>query len=106
MHQTLQCKTSLSASSAERRRGGLQYVPTEEQAPDALTKPLGASAFAKFCSLLGIKAPETRTQNARQCRRSFHLIFTFVVVVFGMAMSEEKAGSGLTVIQHCGVVKA
>jgi hypothetical protein len=28
---------------------GLQYVPTEEQAADGLTKPLGPTAFAKFC---------------------------------------------------------
>ncbi|OQE08426.1 hypothetical protein PENFLA_c135G06338 [Penicillium flavigenum] len=39
---------------------GLQYVPTEEQAADGLTKPLGPTAFAKFCSLLGIEALETR----------------------------------------------
>lgn len=27
---------------------GLQYVPTEEQAADDLTKPLGPTSFAKF----------------------------------------------------------
>ncbi|KAI1828722.1 hypothetical protein DTO027I6_10244 [Penicillium roqueforti] len=42
---------------------GLQYVPTEEQAADGLTKPLGPTAFAKFCSLLGIEALETRRQQ-------------------------------------------
>jgi len=42
----------------------LQYVPTEEQAADGLTKPLGPTAFVKFCSLLGIEAPETRGHNA------------------------------------------
>ena len=42
----------------------LQYVPTEEQAADGLTKPLGPTAFAKFCSLLGIEASETRRHNA------------------------------------------
>jgi hypothetical protein len=30
---------------------GLQYVPTEEQAADGLTKPLGPTAFAKFVEL-------------------------------------------------------
>ncbi|OQD70189.1 hypothetical protein PENANT_c268G05202, partial [Penicillium antarcticum] len=42
---------------------GLQYVPTQEQAADGLTKPLGPTAFAKFCSLLGIEALETRRQQ-------------------------------------------
>jgi hypothetical protein len=42
---------------------GLQYVPTEEQAADGLTKPLGPTAFAKFCSLLGIEALETQRQQ-------------------------------------------
>lgn len=42
---------------------GLQYVPTGEQAADGLTKPLGPTAFAKFCSLLGIEALETRRQQ-------------------------------------------
>jgi hypothetical protein len=32
----------------------LEYVPTEEQAADGLTKPLGPSPFMKFCTLLGI----------------------------------------------------
>jgi hypothetical protein len=41
----------------------LQYVPTEEQAADGLTKPLGPTAFAKFCSLLGIEALETQRQQ-------------------------------------------
>ena len=38
---------------------GLQYVLTEEQATDSLTKLLGPMAFVKFCSLLGIEALET-----------------------------------------------
>ena len=42
----------------------LQYVPTEEQAADGLTKPLGPTAFVKFCSLLGIEASESRRHNA------------------------------------------
>lgn len=42
----------------------LQYVPTEEQAADGLTKPWGPTAFAKFCCLLGIEAAETESQNA------------------------------------------
>ncbi|KAI3280646.1 hypothetical protein DTO002I6_10107 [Penicillium roqueforti] len=42
---------------------GLQYVPTAEQAADSLTKPLGPTAFTKFCSLLGIEALETRRQQ-------------------------------------------
>ncbi|KAJ5598040.1 hypothetical protein N7537_008124 [Penicillium hordei] len=41
----------------------LQYVPTEEQTADGLTKPLGPTAFAKFCSLLGVYASETPRQN-------------------------------------------
>jgi hypothetical protein len=41
-----------------------QYVPTEEQAADGLTKPLGSTTFAKFCSLLGIEASETQRQIA------------------------------------------
>ncbi|KAJ5091016.1 hypothetical protein N7532_009700 [Penicillium argentinense] len=32
----------------------LEYIPTEEQAADGLTKPLGPSTFTKFCNLLGI----------------------------------------------------
>ncbi|KAJ5471387.1 hypothetical protein N7530_008744 [Penicillium desertorum] len=43
---------------------GLQYVPTEEQAADGLTKPLGPTAFAKFRSLLGVNASETPRQRA------------------------------------------
>jgi hypothetical protein len=54
---------------------GLQYVPTEEQAADGLTKPLGPTAFAKFCRLLGIEALETRRQQTGQRRPSFHFIF-------------------------------
>ncbi|KAK9847423.1 hypothetical protein MYU51_019477 [Penicillium brevicompactum] len=42
---------------------GLQYVPTEEQAADGLTKALGPSAFANFGSLLGFKTLETRRQQ-------------------------------------------
>jgi hypothetical protein len=42
---------------------GLQCIPTEEQAADGLTKPLGPTSFAKFCSLLGIDAPETAMQH-------------------------------------------
>ncbi|KAJ6050443.1 uncharacterized protein N7446_010552 [Penicillium canescens] len=41
----------------------LQYVPTEEQAADGLTKPLGPTAFAMFCSLLGIEALKTQRQQ-------------------------------------------
>ncbi|OQD78121.1 hypothetical protein PENANT_c086G01457 [Penicillium antarcticum] len=41
----------------------LQYVPTEEQAADGLTKPLGPTAFATFCSLLGIEALKTQRQQ-------------------------------------------
>ncbi|KAJ5267756.1 hypothetical protein N7478_010564 [Penicillium angulare] len=37
----------------------LQYIPTGEQAADGLTKPLGPTAFLKFCSLLGVDASET-----------------------------------------------
>ena len=36
----------------------LEYVPTEEQAADGLTKPLGPSPFTKFCKLLGIGGEE------------------------------------------------
>ncbi|OKP10475.1 Copia protein, partial [Penicillium subrubescens] len=36
----------------------LEYIPTEEQAADGLTKPLGPSPFAKFCNLLGIDIEE------------------------------------------------
>jgi hypothetical protein len=43
---------------------GLQYVPTEEQAADGLTKPLGPTSFVKFCSLLGIDASDTPRQHA------------------------------------------
>ena len=43
---------------------GLQYILTGEQAADGLTKPLGPTAFAKFCSLLGVDASETSRQNA------------------------------------------
>jgi hypothetical protein len=43
---------------------GLQYVPTEEQAADGLTKPLGPTAFAKFCGLVGVNASETPRQHA------------------------------------------
>ena len=43
---------------------GLRYVPTEEQAADGPTKPLGPTAFAKFCSLLGVDSPETPRQLA------------------------------------------
>ena len=32
-----------------------QYIPTEKQVVDGLTKPLGPTAFAKFCSLLGLR---------------------------------------------------
>lgn len=42
---------------------GLQYVPTEEQAADGLTKPLGPTAFANFCNLIGIETLETRRQQ-------------------------------------------
>ncbi|OQE62856.1 hypothetical protein PENNAL_c0258G09243 [Penicillium nalgiovense] len=42
---------------------GLEYVPTKEQAADGLTKPLGPTAFTKFCNLLGIEALETRRQQ-------------------------------------------
>jgi hypothetical protein len=38
----------------------LQYVPTEEQAADGVTKPLGPTAFATFCSLLGIEVLKTQ----------------------------------------------
>ncbi|KAJ5708155.1 hypothetical protein N7488_007956 [Penicillium malachiteum] len=41
---------------------GLQYIPTEEQAADGLTKPLGPTSFAKHFSLLGIDA-ETPMQH-------------------------------------------
>ncbi|KAJ5267340.1 hypothetical protein N7478_010148 [Penicillium angulare] len=43
---------------------GHQYVPTEEQAADGLTKPLGPTAFLKFCSLLGVDASETVIKRA------------------------------------------
>ena len=33
----------------------LQFVPTEDQAADGLTKPSGPTAFATFCSLLEIE---------------------------------------------------
>ncbi|CEJ62231.1 hypothetical protein PMG11_10737 [Penicillium brasilianum] len=36
----------------------LEYIPTEEQAADGLTKPLGPSPFIKFCKLLGICTEE------------------------------------------------
>jgi hypothetical protein len=42
----------------------LQYIPTGEQAADGLTKPLGPTSFAKFCSLLGVNAPEISKQTA------------------------------------------
>ncbi|KAJ5267498.1 hypothetical protein N7478_010306 [Penicillium angulare] len=42
----------------------LQYIPTKEQAADGLTKPLGPTSFAKFCSLLGIDASETQRLHA------------------------------------------
>jgi hypothetical protein len=42
----------------------LQYIPTGEQAADGLTKPLGPTAFAKFCSLLGVDASETSRHTA------------------------------------------
>jgi hypothetical protein len=35
-----------------------EYIPTEEQAADGLTKPLGPSPFIKFCKLLGICTEE------------------------------------------------
>ena len=43
---------------------GLEYVPTEEQAADGLTKPLGPTSFTKFCSLLGVDTSETPRQHA------------------------------------------
>jgi hypothetical protein len=43
---------------------GFQYTPTEKQAADGLTKPSGPTAFAKFCSLLGVDASETPRQHA------------------------------------------
>ncbi|CAP94943.1 Pc21g00460, partial [Penicillium rubens Wisconsin 54-1255] len=43
---------------------GFQYIPTEKQAADGLTKPLGPTAFAKLCSLLGVDASETPRQHA------------------------------------------
>jgi hypothetical protein len=42
----------------------LQYILTGEQAADGLTKPLGPTAFTKFCSLLGVDALEVSRQNA------------------------------------------
>lgn len=41
----------------------LEYIPTEEQAADGLTKPLGPSPFAKFCDLLGICTEEHVKKN-------------------------------------------
>jgi len=38
----------------------LQYVSTTEQAADGFTKPLGPTAFANFCSLLGVETAETQ----------------------------------------------
>lgn len=43
---------------------GLQYVPTEEQAAHGLTKPMGPTSFAKFCSLLGIDSSEASRRHA------------------------------------------
>ncbi|KAJ5378301.1 uncharacterized protein N7496_005710 [Penicillium cataractarum] len=36
----------------------LEYILTEEQAANRLTKPLGPSPFIKFCKLLGICTEE------------------------------------------------
>jgi hypothetical protein len=46
------------------REVDLQYIPTEEQAADGLTKPFGPTAFVKFCSLLRVDAVETPRQYA------------------------------------------
>lgn len=54
---------------------GLQYVPTEEQAVDNLAKPLGPTAFAKFCSHLGVDAPETPRQRCVTAQTLFPLYF-------------------------------
>jgi hypothetical protein len=54
---------------------GLQYVPTEEQAVDSLTKPLGPTAFAKFCSHLGVDAPESPRQRCVTAQALFPLYF-------------------------------
>jgi hypothetical protein len=53
----------------------LQYVPTEKEAADGLTKPLGPTAFGKFCSLLGIEASETRRQKCVTAQALFPLHF-------------------------------
>jgi hypothetical protein len=42
---------------------GLQYVPTEGQAAEGPTKPLGPTPFVKFCNLLRIEALESRGQQ-------------------------------------------
>jgi hypothetical protein len=41
----------------------LEYIPSEEQAADGLTKPLGPSPFIKFCKLLGIGTEEHMKEN-------------------------------------------
>jgi hypothetical protein len=34
----------------------IQYIPTDMQAADGLTKPLGPKPFSRFCNLIGIQA--------------------------------------------------
>jgi hypothetical protein len=34
----------------------LQYIPTDLQAADGLTKPLAPKPFSRFCNLIGIQA--------------------------------------------------
>ncbi|CEJ62707.1 hypothetical protein PMG11_11200 [Penicillium brasilianum] len=41
----------------------LEYIPSEEQAADGLTKPLGPSPFITFCKLLGIGTEEHMKEN-------------------------------------------
>jgi transposase InsO family protein len=41
----------------------IEYISTEEQAADGLTKPLGPSPFIKFCKLLGIDTEGYMKEN-------------------------------------------
>ena len=41
----------------------LEYIPTEEQATEGLTKLLRPSLFIKFCNLIGIGADEHIKKN-------------------------------------------
>jgi hypothetical protein len=63
---------------------GFQYIPTEKQAVDGLTKPLGPTAFAKFCSLLGVDASESKA-TCMIARALFPLYFPIEGFLSGFA---------------------